>query len=349
MRVKITVSESQKHAAGHALVKIAGVGDISQDHIKTLIKQTDKDNPVLGPNGWQPSNHFHELPIVDRLDGQVSVIMTPEQTAQIAPNTGIIFEFTEPFLATGQIGWPAITQQTGRVSGRYRRRAAAENNATIVSAPIQDAVADASVEQASAPDLEGAQPQAEAPSPKTATTSGALPKSIIFGAIGAVLFAVGGYFSFSSDLFDSAEPAKLAYWSGEQVRKYLQNQPATETSLEQAHKLIKAGKPDLAFLLLKQAAKSGAAEAQRMLGEMYDPKLFSAATSPLPSANGEIAARHYQSASDQGDAVAQRHLGVLMIEGLHGREPDVEGGRALLARAVASGDDKAKKYLDKLK
>ncbi len=349
MKVKITVSESQNHAAGHALVTIVGIGEVAQDYVKTLIKKTDRDDPVLGPDGWQPSNHFHDLPVVDRADGQVSVIMTPEQTARIAPNTGIIFEFTEPFVATGQIGWPAITQQTGRVSGRYRRRAVAENNTTVVSAPTRDTSADASTEQASAPDSEGGQAQVEAPAPKPGPTSGGLPKSIIFGAIGAVLLAAGGYFAFSSGLFDSAEPAKSAYWSDEQVREYLQDQPAAETSLEQAHKLIEAGKPDLAFLLLKQAASSGAAEAQRMLGEMYDPKLFSAATSPLPSANGEIAARHYRSAGDQGDAVAQRQLGILMIEGLHGGEPDVEGGRALLKRAVASGDDEAKTYLDKLK
>ena len=358
MSIKIVVSESLTHGPGHAKISFSGLGSIEADRLSVVIKRVVADDPVLGPDGWQASVHTFSLEVIERTDQAVSVLMGPDQTANISANMGIFLDVTGPVTAHGQTGWPAITQPTARRSGRFRRRGVQDDTTTTVSAaPMQKP----SQPMEPAPQaIEETPPGGDAPGgadipPPEPTTVGAggqkldgFPKVAAIAAVVIVALLGGGYFAYSSGMFGGSDTAHPTLWAADEVRSHLMNKPDPAVSLDQGKQQLVDGKPDLAFLLIKQAASTGIAEAQRMLGEMYDPNLFSANTSPLPSPNGSVAADHYSQAVGQGDVIAMRNLGILMVEGQHGDAPDVENGKAMIRQAADEGDDKAAEYLEAL-
>ena len=129
-----------------------------------------------------------------------------------------------------------------------------------------------------------------------------------------------------------------------EVVPYLKEKPSAADALEEAGRAGDAGDQDAAFLLLKYAARSGAAEAARLVGQLYDPATF-APGGVINNPSAESAAEWYEKAATAGDVDAMIRLGEMLGEGMLDRPDASEQSRKWLREAADAGSEKAKELL----
>lgn len=134
----------------------------------------------------------------------------------------------------------------------------------------------------------------------------------------------------------------------EDLAKYIQATPEADRAYATARTLADKGKLDFAMLLFQHAARGGSNDASVAVARMYDPESWSQQTSPMPQADAETAAYWYEPPAQAGNVEAQRQLGKIMAE-LTPSGFQHDKGLEWLQKAAASGDDKAKSLLDKIK
>ena len=92
------------------------------------------------------------------------------------------------------------------------------------------------------------------------------------------------------------------------VSAFLATNSNPDAMFAKGQDMAKGGRIDGAMLLYRRAASKGNMESAVSLAKMYDPKFFSKASSPLPSADVETAIYWYEKARAAGSAEAKSHL-----------------------------------------
>lgn len=92
------------------------------------------------------------------------------------------------------------------------------------------------------------------------------------------------------------------------VSAFLATNPNPDAMFAKGQNMAKEGRIDGSMLLYRRAASKGNMESAVSLAKMYDPKFFSKASSPLPSADVETAIYWYEKAHAAGSAEAKSHL-----------------------------------------
>jgi len=358
--IQCTAEAESALGPGYARITLTGVDPFTGRTLKVRIERGGELDPVLGPDGWQSGSHWIDPDVVEILKGETSILLGAPVTRHLRVGTTVSLTFQGDSgwpESTSAVSWPAIVGATAAPEGGRKR--------TVKLGRGQAAPPDPQTPPEPDP-MPVSEPEVEAevlPPPQSESESTS-KHGLLMGALAAGLLLVligGGTLAYLNDWFGgtpetateetkpdetvAAEPVETA-WPPDQVRAYLGDAPVAADSLTQARLQMEAGALDMAFLLFKNAAGQGDAAALAALGMMYDPDLHSAETSPLPDPNPVIAVQYYRQAADAGNAVAQRRLGILMIEGRHGAEPDMEAGRALLTAAADAGDAEAKSYLE---
>ena len=126
-----------------------------------------------------------------------------------------------------------------------------------------------------------------------------------------------------------------------EVVPYLKEKPPAENALEEAGRAGDAGDQDAAFLLLKYAARSGSADAARLMAQLYDPVTFTSG-GVVTKPNAEDAATWYEEAATKGDVDAMVRLGEMLKEGRLDRPDASEQSLQWLRKAAEAGSEKAK-------
>ena len=129
-----------------------------------------------------------------------------------------------------------------------------------------------------------------------------------------------------------------------EVVPYLKEKPPAENALEEAGRAGDAGDQDAAFLLLKYAARSGSADAARLMAQLYDPVTFTSG-GVVTKPNAEDAATWYEEAATKGDVDAMVRLGEMLKEGMLDRPDASEQSLQWLRKAAEAGSEKAKELL----
>ena len=129
-----------------------------------------------------------------------------------------------------------------------------------------------------------------------------------------------------------------------EVVPYLKGKPPAENALEEAGRAGDAGDPDASFLLLKYAARSGSAEAARLMAQLYDRVTFTSG-GVVTKPNAEDAATWYEEAATKGDVDAMVRLGEMLKEGMLDRPDASEQSLQWLRKAAEAGSEKAKELL----
>ncbi len=142
----------------------------------------------------------------------------------------------------------------------------------------------------------------------------------------------------------SAAPTNIT--TREELNQYLLTTPSATDVKDIGDGLSAAGKGDLAMLAWQYAARNGNLAAYGAMASLYDPDTWSAKTSPIPQADAETAAYWYEPAALGGDVVAMRQLGKILIT-LYPDGRQHEKGLDWLAKAAGTGDDEAKRLLEK--
>ena len=117
---------------------------------------------------------------------------------------------------------------------------------------------------------------------------------------------------------DKPRPAKSSITKpGEQARVIIAESKSQRGNSDlnkifnQAEVFIETKQLEDAHLLLFFAARKGHALSARKLGEMYDPRYYSADTSIMDEPDFAQAYKWYRKAAEEGDLVAQEHLSEL--------------------------------------
>jgi len=127
------------------------------------------------------------------------------------------------------------------------------------------------------------------------------------------------------------------------VAEFLATKPQPEAMLAKATEFSQAGNMAGAFLLWRQAAEAGNAQAELELARFYDPLTQPPLAGFTP--DGARAADWYERASLAGLPEAQRKLGLLLAKGGAGLAADPAKARNWLQQAAAQNDAEAKKAL----
>lgn len=145
---------------------------------------------------------------------------------------------------------------------------------------------------------------------------------------------------------EAAPPARV--FTEEAVRAFLAADPEGPSTTAEAILYEQAGRPDLALLLYRHAARRGDSQAAVAIGRMYDPDGFDPKTSAFTVPDAEQAASFYEQAAEAGDAKAQFGLGRLLLSGRTAGDSDAERGVVWLQRAAAQGHAEARAALGRL-
>ena len=109
---------------------------------------------------------------------------------------------------------------------------------------------------------------------------------------------------------EDAAPAKSGASSTQDSAALLKGTPAELYA--RGTGLRSAGKAGDAFLVLREAARNGHAQAALAVGRMYDPVLFGQEPSPFSVANPFKAAEWYKQSKDLGNAEAEVRIAPLV-------------------------------------
>ncbi|WP_417797898.1 tetratricopeptide repeat protein [Terasakiella pusilla] len=349
------------------------------DQVEIAIKRSG-DGSYLGDSGWLTNENWLSVNIQDD-NGECVIPIGPSQVDPLASclssfmfqlflkdggaTVAGVIKKTSVTLLSSQAGGAGMTSTVGSIAA-----------GTTTPAPEPEPVEEpACVEEpVSIPEPEP-QPEPQ-PAPTVEAPAESSSKKGLFIALAVIaLLLVGGAIAFYSGLFDSktddpatatpatptpevsstqppapaqslppAAPTAPTLTTRQIVQDFLATNPDTPALLAKAEEMKAEGRLDGAMLLYRQAAGKGDAKAALLLARMYDPKYFSKETSPLPNADAETAAYWYEGPAKNGDVVAQRELGRVLIEqnpsGFQ-KEKAVEW----LTKAAEGGDAEAQSLL----
>lgn len=372
--IRCTAEASSDHGPGYARLILSGVAPFPGKAVKLRIERGADTNNVLGPAGWQSENCWLSADGVEIQQDKTFILVGRKITQYLRAGSNLRVTFGREGdwpEASSSVAWPAIVGMAAQAQGGRRRVSLGGGRAHPAPA---SATAEDSSQPQQAPSSSSPPPQpppaesnGKARQPFASTEEelaaqlddgngqprkGSSLPIVLIGVFIVLLLlsgAAGAYFFiFQGELPEFSNPLTADHsspWGEAKVREYLGGAPNPEDSLAQAKMQQEAGHLDMAFLLYKQAASQGQAEALTALAAMYDPDLFSPTTSALPGPNLERAIELYEQAAAKNDPVALRRLGILTVEGRDGIEADPQAGKTLLEKAAAAGDSEAQAYL----
>lgn len=308
--------------------------------VELMIRRPGASRNYLGPQGWQDSETWLELPAT-AVGGASLVQFGPPHTLRLANATTVELRVRRPGGSDGRtrLAWPRIVLP-------------AENDAAepVFSPP------------ASAPRPVAEESEAEAPrpvelrAPRVGATT-APPRSALsiwaklVIAFVLLLIAVSAFQLLEWGLGEpeAIEPASTARsFTEEAVRAFLAAEPDGPSATAEAALYAAAGHPELALLLYRHAARRGEPKAALAIGRMYDPEGFDPSRSAFAAPDADQAASFYEQAAEKGDAEAQFRLGRVLLSGRTSGEADAERGALWLQRAAAQGNAGARAALARL-
>ena len=366
------VTDDPARPPGTAVIVVGGLSRPLAPETTRLSIDTGGEEPkVLGENGWQKSDAWLTPADVEPAGDGGRLVLAPEQVSVLRTGMTLSLQVSgdggTTALGRTAIAWPAIASAGGGLSARrFGFVAGAEPGAPKLKSeppplyeppPKPEPAAKPAPEPAPAP-----QPVPQpAPAPIATPTPDPRPAAkkssplVPILVVALLLLAglgAGGYVMFGDGLLGGgasheAADADLSTWTRKEVAAYIATNPVSAEVFATAEKLKDLGKLDLAFLLYRENAKRGHAPSSLELGKMYDPMLFSPQTSPMPNADGRIAAEHYRAAAQGGLAEAQRYLGTMLLSG-NEIPKNPEEGVYWLRKAAEQGDTEAQEALKQI-
>ena len=353
--IRAVVGEDSRHPIGSAVLTVEGYGrELIADATRVYLDTGSDDGKVLGPSGFQKSEVWLTPAMVEPLSDGGRIILSGELVSPLRSGMSMRIRVTDDngtTLGETAVAWPAITPLGGGRSARkFGFVAGVEPGAPKTERPIFDETAT----------VEPANPVAQEnpvvdtfPDPIVAAPQGDGTRtrqlSIIAGiAVLLFLAAAGGYVLWG--LGDGAQHASgqdLSKWNRKEVAAYLSSNSGAGETHATGEKLINLHKIDLAFLIFRENARRGHSASSLAIGKMYDPKFHSPQTSPMPQADGHIAAENYRVAAQGGLAEAQRLLGEMLSIGKDVPK-NIEEAVHWLRKAAEQGDRDAQTLLSKL-
>ena len=318
----------------HGLERSAGV-------VELMIRRPGASQVYLGPQGWQDSEAWLQLPAEP--DGDALLVrLGPPQTLRLAKVANLELRLRTPGQPDRRtrLAWPRIVLPAENdAASTVGRPSEPGVPAQTAPAPAQPSAV-AEVAAGGAAEL-----RAQAPSPQSHARGSAVTAWAGLGFAGVLFTAVLLTLLLSWRTGPEPMPAPARVFSEESVRTFLAGEPdgpsaATEASLYEA-----AGHPDLALLLYRHAVRRGEPKAALAIGRMYDPEGFDPARSPFATPDPDQAASFYEQAAGTGDAEAQLRLGRLLLSGRTSGDTDAERGALWLQRAADQGNAEARAAL----
>jgi hypothetical protein len=130
------------------------------------------------------------------------------------------------------------------------------------------------------------------------------------------------------------------------VAEYLATKPAPDAMVAKGKEFAQGGNLNGAFLVWRQAAESGNADAELQVATFYDP--LDAQPKDGFTPDGARAADWYERAALAGNVEAQRKYGLLLAKGGAGLSADPAKAKLWLQQAADQKDADARKALDAL-
>lgn len=333
------------------------------DVVSVQIRRDLSGPEYLGPNGWHSEKHWIAVQGAREDGDDLAFELDPEITKEIPASSNIeILVSADGAAAFGSahLIWPAIQQRSTR-SGGGRRISIGGGRAKEPEQPPEP--------QLPAPPPAKEDDTGDGPVPTDGTGSGddtgqtgggsiaggagrsrfrrfmpwVLVGSGVVALVAAGLFLLL-FYEATPPVTPPPPPPKLM--SLNEVREGIAKGMSAEESLEEAERQLGAGNAGAAFLLFKQASKSGAAGGYLGMARMYDPALHSKATSALQEPNAARAVELYERAAEQGEVFAMRRLGMLLYDGAESVPADQPAARIWLEKAAGKGDGEARSFLE---
>ena len=328
--LQATVTETLGQPPGHATISIVDLALPSDASISFTINRGQDSGGILGPHGWQNATNWLSPAGAEISEDRVEIFLNPAVTRYLTAGLNIELLISidgRNELARAVIAWPNIDSGVGGGGLRSRR---------LKSSGMGDKPPP--VEKSREPALPEPEDQTEAETPTEEKKTRTL--LIVGGALVLLLVLGGGYFFYFQDSDDT--------WDRTRVAEYLSTNPGADQAYIQAEKLRTGRQADLAFIIYRVVARRGHTPSSMMVGAFYDPGLWKEFKSPLMKPDPQEAMDWYEGPAKNGDLVAQRRLGLLLLETETDDVSKQEQGIEWLRKAVEGGDKEAAEHLKKL-
>ncbi|MDO8607609.1 MAG: hypothetical protein Q7R40_13815 [Phaeospirillum sp.] len=300
--VKIVLGESAGLPGGQAAVTIIGLQlSVPPAAVRFVIAEDCFQGRYLSPQGWNAAVDWLIPELVDATSNRVNLVMRGDLVALIPPGAPLKFGLSfdgQSLVTTARFFWPSAAE-TGP----------APSPSTGYAPP-----------QTAYPQQPTAYPQAPPPPPvmpEASVHAASLPAApratAIFGdrrvriaAAAVLVLAAGGggaaIMSASSSGPGTAKPTVAASLP-----------PGSPAEMfARGNDLRNKGQAGDAFLIFREAARSGHAPSAVAVGRMYDPVVFGQEPSPFSVANPAKAVEWYKQAQDLGNTEATQRFAQLV-------------------------------------
>jgi len=359
---------------GHALLRVSEL-DAPPEGLTLSIQRQQGPDSHLGDDGWRRTEAWLRPDQVARVKGQLEFHLGPEICDRLAGIATIRLRIQEPdigVVASTVVAWPAMLT-SGAVDPTTKPEAPPEEPAFRFRRPPPPP------QSPPAPPFEAEPPPRPIPELRAARDpmsepAGAGIMTWLPMAVALIIVAGAGYYAYTNyfqkdkgaqvaTVTPPAKPAPAptptptpppAATSSNSASKsirdivaeYLATKPNPDALLAKGREYAEAGNFAGAFLVWRQAAEAGQAQAEVEIASFYDP------LAPRPktgfSPDGAQAADWYERAALAGNAEAQRKLGLLLAAGAPGVPADPAKARSWLQQAASQNDAEAKKALEQL-
>ena len=353
---------------GHAILRLADL-DASPEGLTLSIQRQQGPDSHLADDGWRRTEAWLLPSHVERNEGALDFHLGPEICDCLAGVSTVRLRVKEPdigVVGATVVAWPPmLTSGAADPNNRsydetVRLRRAAAAPPPPVEIPEPPPVVERPPELTAVRDP---QPVAVA-KPRSSLPAWSASVLVVLLLTGAAYYVYEKYFP-DEHAQASAAPAaetpappatpRVAVATAspppaksirDTVAEYLATKPTPEAMLAKGREYAQAGQASGAFLVWRRAAEAGNSAAEMEVASFYDPLSPQPKTGFTP--DGARAVEWYERSALNGQAEAQRKLGLLYQKGGAGLAADPAKARSWLQQAAAQNDAEAKKALDAL-
>jgi hypothetical protein len=363
MAIQAKIVQPQERP-GYALLRVTGL-DSRPDGLTVSVRRAQGPDSHLSEDGWRKTESWLAPVSTARRGEAIEMLLGPSIVDRCAASN-VQITIREPDV--GEVGRTVVAFGNLQTSGAGDGRAAVKDSPAAKPAPPPPPPPEPEPEPELPPKMEPPiELQAERRSviePEKPEPKGKGLWVSIAAALLLLVAAGGGWWWWNN----RAQPPQEAVTPPPQtppqqagidrtkpvrqlVKEFLDTNPSNAQKLAKGRDFLNAGLLEGAYLIWRDAAEAGDAEAALEFARFYDP------ADPIPYSpfplNGATAASWYQKAVDSGKGAVQstalRRLGTLYVQGGKELPADRAKGSEMLTRAAGAGDADAKRKLEELK
>ena len=288
--------------------------------IRFVLAEDRPQGRYLSPTGWMPGVSWLIPELVDATANRVNLVVGGDLARYVEPGSGLKFGLSydgQNLATTARFTWPTAAVARPQGGGQPTSYPPAQPTSYPPAQPTSYPQAQQTAYPPPAPQTSGNLPALSLAPPASPRDN---KKMIAVAAAAIAVLAVGvpAWFLTSrtqdeprkAGAPEDAAPAKSGASSTQDSAALLKGTPAELYA--RGTGLRSAGKAGDAFLVLREAARNGHAQAALAVGRMYDPVLFGQEPSPFSVANPVKAAEWYKQSKDLGNAEAEVRIAPLV-------------------------------------